>query len=135
MLRDDFLVKQLRRLLEQLATAVGLLDKGQLPEAAVEAQAVVDDITSACGEDWQRLAPRTLLMVIGDEERARALARGLWIVSAADEAAGRYELARARGRRAMELYARVRLGPERLDVRAARELAGASGRLRKRADG
>ncbi len=103
MLRDDFLVKQLKRLLEQVAVAVGLLDKGELEQAAQQAQVVVDDITAACGEDWQRLDPRTLLSVIGDAERARALARGLWIVSAVDEAAGRYELAQMRGRRAMEL--------------------------------
>ncbi len=134
MLRDDFLEKQLRQLLEQLAQAVGRLDAGELSAAAEQAEAVVEAVTSPAGAQWRRLTTSSLLSLINDVERARALARAEWILSVTHEAAGDIPLAKTSNRRAMELYARLKVTPQRLDARAARELAGASFRFRKRDD-
>ena len=130
MLKDDFLIKQLRQLLEQVFQAVGLLDKGDLVAAHEQAEMVCDAVVGPCGPDWERLTTATLMTMVGKPERSRALARALWILASVAENEGRLDEARTRGRRAMELYAKVRLGPDEVDIRAARELAAASGRLR-----
>ncbi len=128
MLRKDHLARRLHALLEQVARAAGLLDEGQLQEAGALAELTIEELTCSCGADWQRLSITLLLPLLGKPERGRALARALWVASTVDEMSGRDDLARLRCRRAMELYARLRLVSEEVDVRAALDLGSASAR-------
>lgn len=125
---DDALSTQLSRI-EQ---ALELLDAGSVDAAGELAERVIDELMGAI-RDWQALEITPLLAALGSPRRGQALARALWIASTADEAQGRLGEAWRRGRRAIELYARLRMSIEELDVRAARELASASARLRERA--
>ena len=112
-----------------VARAAELLDREDYDEASALAEDAVAGLTQACGSDWSDVEVSELSKRLGKPERARVLARALWIASAVDELEGRRDRARWRCRRAMELYARNRLGGEELDIRAARELGSASRRL------
>ena len=129
MVRNVQRVERLRAALIQVERALSLLDEGQPEDAGSLAEQTVEQLTERCGADWQELRPAALVSTLGNPERARALARALWIASTVDEMQGRMEQARRRCRRAMELFGRVRLPSEEIDIRAARELGSASGRL------
>jgi hypothetical protein len=109
--------------------AVALLDRGRIAEAEVLAEEALVELTADCGDDLHRIDATTLLRRLGDPERGRALARAFWLASVVDELVGRRERAAQRCYRGMELYARLRIESEELDVRAARELGSASARL------
>jgi hypothetical protein len=129
-LRYPFLmVQDLADALDRIARAADLLDREAYDGAGRLGEAVIAELTTACGEDWIQHEVGVLLSLVGAPERARALARALWVGSTVDEVEGRTDRARLRCLRAMELYARLRLVSEELDVRAARELGSASGRL------
>ena len=109
--------------------AVTLLDEGRVDEAGALSERAIEALTANCGADWHERDAATLLRIMRNPERGRALARALWIASTVDELTGRREPAARRCYRAMELYARLRLESEELDVRAARELGSARARL------
>ena len=109
--------------------AVALLDAGRVADAAALAEQAIAELTRNCGDDWHQVDVSTLLRRLGDHERGRTLARALWVASTVDELEGRLAQAARRCYRGMELYARLRVESEELDVRAARELGSASARL------
>lgn len=119
----------LAAILGLIARAAERLDAEDYDGASSMAEDAIARLTEGCGSDWSEVEVGMLLRRLGEPERGRALARALWIASAVDELHGRSERARWRCRRAMELYARNRLGGEELDIRAARELGSASRRL------
>jgi hypothetical protein len=118
--------------LERVAEAADLLERGQTESAGKLADQTIEQLTGTLGPDWREVDITKLLSLLGSGRRAQALARALWIGSTVDEAAGRHELANSRCQRAMELYARLRMSIEELDLRAARELASLSRRTKQR---
>lgn len=117
----------------QIARALELLDEGRVAAAGELAVQVIDELTRPIQtDDWEGLDITRLLSALGRPQRGQVLARALWVASTVDEAEGRPGQAWRRGRRAIELYARLRMSIEEIDVRAARELATASARLRER---
>lgn len=116
---------------ESLPRAIELLDTGRFDEASAVADAIIASLTGTL-EDWQQIEVTALLAALSSAKNAQSLARALWVASAIDEAQGRLDQAWVRCRRAIELYARLRMNIEEIDVRAARELASASARLRAR---
>ncbi|MCA9618164.1 MAG: hypothetical protein KC731_04065 [Myxococcales bacterium] len=117
----------------RIARAADLLDRAVFAEAEALAEHAIAELTTGFDEDWLRQEGRAPASLARTPDRARALARALWLGTAVDEAGGRNDRARLRCARAMELYARLRLDVEELDVRAARELGAASHRLGARA--
>lgn len=129
MARDESRASELRILQAQAMRAIALLEAGKTSEAAALAEETIAGLTRTCGRDWPTLDTPSLLKTLREPERGRALARMLWVTSTVDEMCGRAEEARRGCLRAMELYARLRLESEELDMRAARDLGSASARL------
>lgn len=113
------------------ARAAALLDEGRFDEARAASEEALSDLAAAGGDDWRSIDVSALIRRLGSPERGRALARALWVASTVDELEGRIDRARSRCHRAIELYARLRIESEELDVRAARELGAAIARLGK----
>lgn len=105
------------------------LDRGDLDGAERHAEIAISTMTDGLSAGWLEGSVPELLASLASPEQQRALARMLWLGCAVDEQRGRLERARAQCRRAMELYARLRIEAEELDQRAALELGAASGRL------
>lgn len=122
----------LTALLEQISHALKQFDGQQLDSAEVAIENVLTELTAPLGADWQELDISPLLKQLRPPRRAQALARALWVASSIDKKRGRKARALRRCIRAMELYARLRMSIEEVDVRAARELAWMSAKLQPR---
>jgi hypothetical protein len=124
MIRDDFLLRMIRKAAEAIARALGKAD--ETPDEQTEAE-----ILEALGE-IAKLPVATLLMLDqdslaallhgGDVETSRVFARGLTGLARIDE--GRAHDVAAKGKRAcaIALYRRVGIGDDPLDRDAVRWL-------------
>ena len=123
----------LTELIQQVIDAVDLMDAGRAEAAAKLAEeAIAALLEGRVGPDWLTLDASALLPLLAQPRRVQALARALWVVSSIDEDNGDYASAERRQRRAMELYGRLRMSIEELDIRAAKALGAASARLKRR---
>lgn len=125
MLREDYLLKLIKRAGEALARALGLIDEEKLKEAEAEAQEALRKLAKLPLDTITTIDVATLRPLIGDgtPQGVRLVARALWMLGDIDTRQGNADRARARHVRAMQLYKDVGLGDDPADQRAARELA------------
>ena len=119
--------KALREAAADVLKAATLLEAKRFDEAGALAEKSLATVTQGLDPAWLTMEYKLLVTQFGSRKvrRGQTLARALWVASTVDDRAGRSEQALARRRRAMELYARLRMTIEELDLRAARELGAA----------
>src|SRR5262245_54996835 len=125
MLREDYLLRLIRRAAEALARALGLVDEKKDEQAEAEALDALRRLAKLPVDTIEVIDIDTLRPLVGDgtPEGLRLTARALWLLGDIDARRGQARRARARHVRAMQLYKEVGLGDDPADHRAARELA------------
>ena len=123
MIRDDYLIRMIRRAAEAVTRALGV---EQADDAATEAA-----LTEALG-DIVRLPVATLVMLDqdslaplvggGDDGASRVLAQILTALAAIDERRGNRDSAKQKRACAIGIYTRVGVGDEPADRAAAKTL-------------
>jgi hypothetical protein len=125
MLKQDYLLRIIRRAGEALARALGLHDQNKDEEARREAEDALRRLAKLPLDAIVDLDLGTVrpLLADGTAEGLRLTARGLWLLGEIDARAGRDAAARKKQVRAMQLYKDAGLGDDPLDARAAGALA------------
>jgi hypothetical protein len=130
MLRDDYLIRLIRRAADMVARALRLLDEerpqeGQTEQADAQAREALRQLVRLPLDNVVLLDAATLrtMMSGGDADAARTAARALYVLGKIAERNDDGAVARQRFVRAMDLYASAGLGDDAEDHAIARDLA------------